>query len=49
MVAADRAIVEDEIEQVWHLLQISRDVRIVSSQVNIVEHDINNALDFAAG
>src|SRR6266700_1515278 len=48
MVAADDAIALDEIEQVRHLLEIRRHIRIVAPQMNVVEYDIDDPLDLSA-
>jgi hypothetical protein len=48
MIAADGAIVLDEIEQVRHLFEIGWNVRIVAPQVHVVENDMDNVLDLTA-
>jgi len=48
VVAADDAVALDEIQQVRYLLQIRRNIRIVGSQMHIVEDNVDNPLDLAA-
>ena len=48
LVADHRAVAGDEVEQVGHLLQVARHVRIVASQVDVVEHDAHDVLDTVA-
>ena len=48
MIAADGAVVLNEVEQVRHLFEIGRDIRIVASQMHVVENDMNNVLDLTA-
>src|ERR1700687_1631089 len=48
MIAADRAVALNEVEQVRHLFEIGRNVRIVAPQMHVVENDMNNAFDLTA-
>jgi hypothetical protein len=47
VVRVERAVVPDEVQQVRHLLQIRRDVRVVSQEVHVVELDVDDVLDLA--
>src|SRR5262249_23163783 len=48
VIAAYHAVVLQEIQQIWHLLEIGWDVRIVATQMYVVEGDVNEPLDFMA-
>ena len=48
MIAADGAVALDEIEQIRHLFEIGRNVRIVAPQMHVVENDMNNVFDLTA-
>src|SRR5262249_4478183 len=49
MIAADGAVVEQEVQQMRHLLEVRRYVGVVASQMNVVELEINDPLDLVAG
>jgi hypothetical protein len=49
MIAADGSDVENEIEQIRHLLEVRGNVRIVAPQVHVVESDVDDMLDLTAG
>src|SRR5450755_1546381 len=49
MIAAHRAIVLHEVEQVGHLLEVRRHVGIIPPQVDVVELDMHDMLDLVAG
>ncbi len=49
VVAAHRAIVLHEVEQVGHLLEVRWHVGIIPPQVDIVELDVHDMLDLVAG
>ena len=38
-----------KLSKVRHLLEIGRNIRIVAPQMHVVEHDMDNTLDIAAG
>src|SRR5262245_37212782 len=45
MIRVQRAVVPDEVEQVGHLLQIGWHVRVVASEMHVVEDDVDDVLD----
>src|SRR6185312_321102 len=45
MVGEQGALLFEEIQQIGHLLEIGRDVRVVASQVNVVELKVDDVLD----
>src|SRR5436305_3630240 len=47
MVGEHNAVIRDEVEKVGHLLQVRGNVRVIASEMNIVELDINHMLDIA--
>jgi hypothetical protein len=49
MIAADHAVVAHEIEEIWNLLEIGRNIRVVAPQMHIVELNMDDVLDIAAG
>src|SRR3979490_1715514 len=48
MVAADGAVVLNEVEHSRHLFEIGRNVRIVAPQMHVVENDVDNTFDLTA-
>ena len=44
---SERAVVLDEVEQVRHLLEVGRDVRVVPQEVHVVELEVDDVLDRA--
>ena len=49
IIRQQRAVVLDEIEQVRHLLEIGRHVRVVTQEVSVVELDVDDVLDRTLG
>jgi hypothetical protein len=49
VVRAERAVVLDEVEQMRHLLEIGRHVRVVALEMGVVELDLDDVLDLALG
>jgi hypothetical protein len=47
-VREDRPVRLEEVEQVWHLLEIGRDVGVVAEEVHVVEHEVDDVLDAVA-
>lgn len=45
----ERAVLLDEIEQIGHLLEVRRHMRIVAGEVDVVEFHVDNMLDFSRG
>jgi len=45
MVRVQRAIVADEVEQMWHLLQVGGHVGVVALQVGVVELNVDDVLN----
>src|SRR5262249_54921968 len=48
VIGADNAALGQEVEQVRHLFEIRRHIRIIAPQVNVVEYDIDDPFDLAA-
>src|SRR5262249_40453494 len=48
MIAADGAVIENEVEQIGHLLEVRRHVWIVAPQMHVVEYDVHNAFHLPA-
>ena len=48
VVGQERAVAGEEVQQVRHLLQVGRDVRVVPEVVHVVEHDRHHVLDAVA-
>ena len=44
-----RAVRAHEVEQVRHLLEVGRDVRVVPPEVDVVEDDVDDVLDLCVG
>ena len=49
MVGHERAVHCEETEQVGHLLQVRWHIRVVSSEMDVVELNINDVLDVSMG
>jgi hypothetical protein len=49
MIGIQRPVLPDKVKEVWHLLQIRRNVGIIATKVNVVEDDLDHMLDSAAG
>jgi len=49
IVREQRAVALDEVEQVRHLLEVRRHVRVVTPEVGVVELDVDDVLDVVAG
>jgi hypothetical protein len=45
MIAADRAVFEQEIQEMRHLLEIGRHIGVIAPEMNIVELKMNDPLD----
>ena len=43
------AVALNKVEQVWHLLEVRRNVWVITSKVCVVELDIDNVLSFTTG
>jgi hypothetical protein len=48
VIGEERAVALQEIEQVWHLLEVGGDIRVVAPQMDIVELDMDDVLDLIA-
>ncbi|MGA8961951.1 MAG: hypothetical protein WB475_17255 [Pseudolabrys sp.] len=48
VIPADDSVIENEIEQIGHLLEIGWDIRIVAAQMHVVERNMDDMLDLAA-
>jgi len=48
VVRQQRAVPADEVQQVRHLLQIGRDVRVVPQEMHVVEDQVDDVLDVVA-
>src|SRR6516162_7505904 len=49
MVGAKSALLANEVDQVRHLLKIRRNIWIVAPEMHVIEGDVNNPFDVAAG
>jgi len=47
VIAQQHAVAFDEVEQVRHLLQVRRDIRVVPGEVRVVELNVDYVLDLA--
>src|ERR1700722_12248368 len=45
----ERAFILEEIQQVRHLLEIRRDIRVVARKMHVVELDVHHVLDLSRG
>jgi len=45
MVGEERALVLEEIQQIGHLLEVGRHIRVVAAEMDIVELNVDDALD----
>jgi hypothetical protein len=43
MIAADDAVLEQEVEQIGHLLKVRRHVRVIAAQMHVVEGEVQHA------
>jgi hypothetical protein len=48
VVRTQRTSVTEKIEQMRHLLEIGWDIRVVATQVSVIELDVDEMLDFAS-
>ena len=45
VVGHQHPIIRDEIQQIGHLLQVGRNIRVIADKVNVIELNINHVLD----
>jgi hypothetical protein len=45
MVREERALAFQEVEEIKDLLELGRDIRVVASEVDVVELDVDNVLN----
>src|ERR1700692_1863229 len=48
VIGQKRPVFLEEFEQIWHLLEVGRNVRVVAAKMNIVEMNVDDALDTVA-
>jgi hypothetical protein len=48
MVGQKRSVSFEEVQQIRHLLEVGRDVRVIAAKMNIVELNVDDMLDAVA-
>src|SRR6202040_2639648 len=47
VIAGESAVIHEKVEEMRHLLEVGGNVRVIASEVNVVELNVNDVLDFA--